>query len=117
MRVEYSLARTRAGVEHQAVPASADTFGDRHLMRLAHHLGEQPVRGFSQRRRIPIVLFRYDQYMDGCLRIDITKRNRAMTLKHALSRQHASGNLAEQAIGHALIVAVAPACCETVRTP
>ena len=86
MRVEHGLARTRAGVEHQAVPAVGHTFGDRYLMRLGHHLGEQPVRGFGQRRHIRIVRFRYDQNMDGRLRIDITKRNRAMTLKHALSR-------------------------------
>ena len=86
MRVEHGLARARAGVEHQAVPAVADTFGDRYPMRLGHHLGEQPVRGFGQCRHIRMVLFRYDQNMDGCLRIGITKRNRAMTLKHALGR-------------------------------
>ncbi|HKB30008.1 MAG TPA: hypothetical protein VKD26_04155 [Streptosporangiaceae bacterium] len=47
--------------------------------------------------------------MNGRLRIDITERQRPVAFQHPLSRQLTSGNLAKQAIGHPMIVAVVPA--------
>jgi hypothetical protein len=114
VRVEHRLAGTRAGVEHQPVPGVADTLGDCYLMCLVHHLGEQPVPGFSQRCRVLVVRFGNDQNMDGRLRVDIAERNRAITFTYTFRRQLTDGNLAEKAIMHALIVAVAPPCRETV---
>jgi hypothetical protein len=77
------LPRLRAGIKDNAVPAVADSLGQRDLMRLGHHLSQDPVASRGERREIRIVIFRYHQYMRGCLRAYVTESNGSRRFEHA----------------------------------
>ena len=55
--------------------------------------------------------------MDGSLWVDVAERHRAMALHNPLGREFTGGNLAEQAVRHPRILAVAPALREPGRNP
>jgi hypothetical protein len=108
MRMEHRLASARTGVEHQTITIVTDALGDRDAMRLAHDLSQQSVRSRGQRRGIRMVFLWDDKHMDGCLRVDIAERHRAVALHNTVGRELAGGNLAERAIGHPKIVSGVP---------
>ncbi len=100
VRVGYRLARECARVEHQPVSIFADALGDRDSMRLAHHLDEQTLGPARKRRHVRVVRLRYDQDMNGSLRVDIAEGDCPLALKYPVSRHLTHSDLAEQAVGH-----------------
>jgi hypothetical protein len=75
VRMANGLPSLGAGVENDAVPAVANTFGQRDLMCLGHHLSQQAVVSQRERRQIRIVIFRYHKHVRWRLRAYVTESN------------------------------------------
>jgi len=106
--VEHRLPGPGTGVEDHPVPGLGQPFGLGDLVRLGRHLGEQPAAGRGERGQIGVVILRYDQHVRGRLGVDVTERESAGRLGHALGRDVARDNPAEKAIRHAAILACYP---------
>ena len=100
MYMEDRLSRFRAGVEDDPVAAVPEPLGLRHPVGLERHLGQQPGVGAGQRGQIRVVVPGDDQDMRRSLRVDIAKRDRAVTLSHSFRWDITRDDLAEEAVCH-----------------
>lgn len=75
VNVRNLLPGVRAAVEDRTVAGAVDALGDRGLVREAAHFLEQAAARLGNRREVNVMFFRYDQYMRGSLRVDITERD------------------------------------------
>ncbi len=73
--VRHVLAGVRAIVDDHAIARLADALRYRGGLGQGRHLLEQAAAGGDDRRDVGIMLFRYDQHMNGGLRIDIAERD------------------------------------------
>ena len=99
--VEDCLSRFRPGVEDDAVAAVGEPLGLRNLVSLGRHLGQQPSIRAGQRGQVRVVVPGDDQDMRRSLRVDIAKRDRAVTLSHSFRWDITRDDLAEEAVCHA----------------
>src|SRR5215831_18650876 len=106
--VKHRLARPGTGVEDHPVPGLAHPFVLGDLVRQGHHLAQQAGVGRGQRRQIGIMVLRYHQHVGGRLRVDVTEGEGAGRLGHALGRDFARCDPAEEAIRHGAILACNP---------
>lgn len=95
MRVRDSLPGMAARIEDNAVTSAGDTLGQRDLMRLCHHLGQQPVSGRHEAGKVRIVRLGNYQDMNRRLRIDVTKCERVLAFEHTARRDLTSRDSAE----------------------
>ena len=98
--VEDCLSRFRPGVEDNPVAAVPEPLGLRHPVSLERHLGQQPGVGAGQSGQVRVVILGDDQDMRGSLRVDIAKRDRAVTLSHSFRWDITRDDLAEEAVCH-----------------
>jgi hypothetical protein len=104
VNVPDRLAGVRAGVEDDPVAVGGDAFGDRHLARMADQLCEQPGVGRGELGQVRVMVPRDHEYMNWCLRVDITERH-CSRISRDYGRGYLSGcNAAEQAIRHGPIL-------------
>jgi len=100
VHVPHRLPRLRSGVEHDAVSGLIDTFRFGYPLRLAGQFIEQPAPSLGSRGQVRIVLLGYHEHMSRRLGVDVTERERAVTLQYPRCWDHTSHNLAEKAVGH-----------------
>jgi len=101
MRVRDGLTGLYAGVEDDPVAAVGDALGNGHLVGMRDEIGQQPVTSSRQLGQIGVVLPRDHQNVDGRLRINVAKGDRALVAGH-YGRWYLGGrNTTEQTLGHA----------------
>ena len=78
VRMINGLPAVGAGIKHNAVTGLRNALGECNLVRLRCQLGEQPgiIRG--QPRQVRIVRLGNDEHVNGSLRIDVAKCERAV---------------------------------------
>src|ERR1035437_10550684 len=103
--VGHGLPCLRAGVEHDAVSAVADSLVHRDLMGLNCHFSQQPVARRGERGEVRIVLFRYHKHMRRSLRAYVAESNCSWRLEYARCRDIARHDPAEYALWHEAILA------------
>jgi hypothetical protein len=94
------LPGVRPGVEDHAVAVSGDPLGQRHLMGVGDDVGQQSVTRRPELGQGGVVGPRDHQDVDGRLRVDVTEGDRPRSSRHDGRRDVASGNAAEQTVGH-----------------
>jgi hypothetical protein len=102
--MRHGLSGLLAGVEDDAVTATADALGHRDLVRLLDHLGEQAVIGGGERRDVGEVLLRDDEHVSRSLRVDIAERQYPVGLPDRGRGDLTGDDGAEQAVSHTKIL-------------
>ncbi len=77
MRVRDGLTGMTARIKDNAVTGLRNALGERDLVRLGRHLGEQRAVGGRKACQVRIVILGNDQHVNGSLRIDVAKCKRA----------------------------------------
>jgi len=95
VRVIHGLTAVTSSIKDHTVAGVGDTFGQRHLVSLRRHFGEQPVTGRRQRAEVRVVILRNHQHVHRSLWIDIAKCERPRAFEHARSRSFAETDPAE----------------------
>jgi hypothetical protein len=95
------LAAVGTRVEDNAVSGVRHALGNRHVLRVGDHIGQQPRIGRREGRQIRVMLARDHKYVNGSLRINVTERDRPGITGHYGRRYVAGGNTAKQAVRHA----------------
>ena len=76
------LPRLRAGVEHDPVAGFRDPLRPGDLPGQARHLVQEPVPGLGHGGQVWVVLLGYNEYMRGCLRVDVPEGKSALTFEN-----------------------------------
>src|SRR5579875_603996 len=100
VHVEDGLAGALAGVEDDPVAGVRDAFGLGDLAGEVGDLVEQAVTGFGHGGQVLMVLFGDNEYMRGCLRVNIPEREGAWTIENPRRRYLPGHNLAEKTVRH-----------------
>lgn len=95
VRVVYGLPGMAAGIEDNAISSLGDTIGQRDLVRLGRHLGQQTVPGGGEAGQVRIVRLGNYQHVNRRLRIDVAKCKRVLAFQHACRRDLTSRDSAE----------------------
>ena len=101
MDVPYRLAGVGASVEDDPVTGIGDTLGDRNLMGVRCHCGQEAVLGRGELSQIGEVRPRDNEHVYWCLRIDIAEGDRPVVTRHYRCRYFSGGDGAKQAVRHA----------------
>lgn len=95
VRMINGLASMAARIEDNAIAGDGYALGQRHLMRLGQHLGQQPVSGGREACQVRIVRLGNYQHVNRRLRIDVTECKRVLAFEHTCRRDLASRDSAE----------------------
>src|SRR5581483_4372074 len=98
--VEHGLARVAVGVEEDAESAGGDAAVLRDRRRAPHQLADDRVVVRRQVVERGDVLLRNDEHMRRTLRIDVVEREHAVVFVDDRRGDLASGDFAEEAVGH-----------------
>jgi hypothetical protein len=101
MDVPDRLAAVTSGVKDHPVSAARDAFGDRDLVGVRYHLGQQSVPGRRELGHISVMLTRDNQHVNRRLRVNVAEGDRPRIAGDYGRRYLGTGNGAEQAIRHA----------------
>ena len=88
------------GVEHHPVAGVRDPLRLGHLPGLARQLVQETVPGLRHGGQVGVVLLGYNEYMRGCLRVNVPERKGALTFENGRCRHLSAHNLAEKTVGH-----------------
>ncbi len=100
----YGLTALEAGIGHEAMTRAGDPLLPRHLGREGKHLGSERGIGLRHGGHVGEVLGRDDQDVHGSLWLDIAEGHRSLTARDDVRRDVSSGDSAEEAIAHAVIL-------------
>ena len=95
VRVFDGLPGVTADIEDNAITGLRNALGQRYLVSLSRYLGHQPVIRGCKTCQVRVVRFGNHQDVDGRLRIDVTKCERALCFEHARCRDLPGRDFAE----------------------
>jgi hypothetical protein len=100
VHVVDGLASVRAGVEDNPVALFCDALGDCHVVGVRNEIRQEPVISGREVRQIGVVVTRDHQDMNGGLRINVAKSDRARIARNYGGGYLSGRNAAEQAVRH-----------------
>ena len=86
VRVVDGLPGMAARIEDNAIAGAGDALGERDLVRLGGHLGEEAVSGGREARQVSIVRLRNYENVNRRLRIDVAKCERPLAFDDSRRR-------------------------------